>query len=217
MLVAKFVKRQVIPPSTDSTFDPVGKRLKPKSGEYSRLGRATDSVRKEPQLTPETRGRPVSDRGQTIANLPRYKVERVIDGDTVIVSSFRQKLTVRLSSIDCPEDGQEWGNIATAGLIKMIGGQHVHVEIHDSDHYERTIATLYVFGARDSKWTNVNERMVTLGHAWVMRKYYDHLPKQRQNQLNKLERWAKSKRVGLWKSPDPIPPWNWRRNGSNGI
>jgi endonuclease YncB( thermonuclease family) len=53
--------------------------------------------------------------------------------------------------------------------------------------------------------------MVTLGHAWVMRKYYGHLPKHRQAQLNKLEHWAKSKRVGLWKAPDPEPPWNWRQ------
>ena len=62
---------------------------------------------------------------------------------------------------------------------------------------------------------NVNERMVTLGHAWVMRMYYDHLPKSRQQKLNQLERWAKSKRVGLWKTDNPIPPWQWRQLGSN--
>jgi endonuclease YncB( thermonuclease family) len=29
--------------------------------------------------------------------------------------------------------------------------------------------------------------------------------------LNQLERWAKSKRVGLWKTDNPIPPWKWRK------
>jgi len=75
--------------------------------------------------------------------------------------------------------------------------------------YERTLATIYVQN-RNSGWVNVNERMVTLGHVWVMRSFYDHLPKERQDQLNRLERWARSKKVGLWKTPNPIPPWKWR-------
>jgi micrococcal nuclease len=90
----------------------------------------------------------------------------------------------------------------------------VQVETHHSDHYERTVATLYVFDNNDTKWTNVNERMVMLGHAWVMRRFYGHLPRHKQTQLNKLERWAKSKRVGLWKAPNPIAPWKWRQTES---
>jgi endonuclease YncB( thermonuclease family) len=60
------------------------------------------------------------------------------------------------------------------------------------------------------EWVNVNERMVTLGHAWVMRKFYDHLPDDRQRNLNRLEAWARSKKVGLWRTPSPVPPWRWR-------
>ena len=55
------------------------------------------------------------------------------------------------------------------------------------------------------------QRMVMLGHAWVMRMYYDHLPPDRQQKLNKLEAWAKSKNVGLWSAPNPTPPWQWRK------
>ena len=148
----------------------------------------------------------ITDSEQNIANFPRFKVEHVIDGDTVIVSTLWSKLRIRLDSIDCPEDGQEWGEIATAGLIKLIGGKHVHLEDHGTDRYERRVATLYVPHNNDSGWMNVNERMVTLGHAWVMRKYYKHLPKHRQDKLNQLERWAKSKKVGLWKAKNPVPP-----------
>ena len=56
--------------------------------------------------------------------------------------------------------------------------------------------------------------MVTLGHAWVMRAYFSHLPIEREKKLNDLERWAKSKKIGLWKESNPIPPWQWR-NGAN--
>ena len=138
----------------------------------------------------------------------------MIDGDTVIVSNRKNKLTIRLDSIDCPEDGQVWGDNATAGLIKLIGGKHVHVEIHTTDHYGRMVATLYVLDKNGSEWINVNEKMVVKGHAWVMRKYYKHLPEHRQIKLNRLERWARSKKVGLWRLPNPVPPWNWRRGNT---
>lgn len=146
-----------------------------------------------------------------IQNLPRVRVQWIVDGDTVIVSKSWSDATIRLDSIDCPEDGQHWGDIAKYGLIKLIGGQDVHLEEHGVDDYGRTLATIYIWHAQKNEWLNVNERMVTLGHAWVMRMFYDHLPVDRQDKLNRLESWAKSKRVGLWSASDPIPPWEWRK------
>ena len=145
------------------------------------------------------------------SELQKVRVRHVIDGDTVIVARSWREYSVRLDSIDCPEDGQHWGNIAKAGLIKLIGGRHVHIETHGTDIHGRMLATVYVQHGHGAEWINVNERMVMLGHAWVSRKHYQHLPNPRQHQLNRLERWAKSKRVGLWNSNSPIPPWQWRR------
>jgi len=147
---------------------------------------------------------------EAASDLQRVKVRYVIDGDTVIVSKSWSEVRIRLDAIDCPEDGQDWGNVSKAGLIKLIGGQYVYLETHGVDRHGRMLATVYLQNSPDSEWINVNERMVMLGHAWVARKYYGHLPKPRQDQLNKLERWAKSKRVGLWNTENPIPPWQWR-------
>lgn len=149
----------------------------------------------------------------TASELRRVKVQYVIDGDTVIVSKFWSEVRIRLYAIDCPEDGQHWGNIAKAGLIKLIGGRYVYIEGHGVDDYGRTLATIHLKDDHGSELINVNERMVMRGHAWVMRKYYGHLPKSRQHQLNKLESWARAKRVGLWKASNPIPPWLWRKQG----
>jgi micrococcal nuclease len=139
------------------------------------------------------------------------KVLKIYDGDTVLVAKGWSRVTIRLDSIDCPEGGQSWGDNAKYGLIKLIGGRTVHLEQYGADDFGRTLATLYVRHANGRDWQNVNERMVTLGHAWVMRQYYDHLPPDRQDKLNKLEAWAKSKNVGLWGTPDPMPPWQWRK------
>lgn len=146
-----------------------------------------------------------------VGDFPAARVIRIIDGDTVTVETQWRRMTIRLDSIDCPEDGQHWGDTASYGLIKMIGGRTVRLEEHGLDSHGRTLATIYVRHANGHEWVNVNERMVTLGHAWVMRRFYDHLPRDRQEKLNRLEDWAKSKRVGLWRTQDPVPPWHWRR------
>lgn len=141
--------------------------------------------------------------------LHKFNVKYVIDGDTVIVSSFWSEIRIRLYAIDCPEDGQPWGDVATAGLIKMIGGREVLLETYGVDKHGRTLATIFMW--QNSKLINVNERMVMLGHAWYMRKFCHELSVERQAQLERLEKWARFKRVGLWKTNDPIPPWLWRK------
>lgn len=157
-----------------------------------------------------TKGRSRAKPGRNRSEAGTFRVVRVIDGDTVDVSKFNRRVRIRLDSIDCPEDGQPWGETAKAGLIKLIGGKSVRLEEHGRDPYGRTIATLYVRSEEGSDWLNVNERMVILGHAWVMRRFYSHLPRERQTALNRMEAWAKSKKVGLWKTSNPIPPWEWR-------
>ncbi len=82
---------------------------------------------------------------EQIQKLPSVKVKHVIDGDTVIVESKSSQVKIRLDSIDCPEQEQEWGEIATRGLIKLIGGKSVKLEVHGSDAHDRTLATLFVY------------------------------------------------------------------------
>jgi len=139
------------------------------------------------------------------------KVLWVIDGDSVLVRMADFEVRIRLDSIDCPEDGQQWGDIAKYGLMKLISRRTVLVEQFGADRHGRTLGTLYVYNKAKGQYVNVNERMVLLGHAWVYRQYYAHLPRARQDALNRMERWASSRKVGLWGRPDPIPPWEWRR------
>lgn len=58
-----------------------------------------------------------------IEDFPKAKVLCIIDGDTVIVAKGWSQIKIRLDSIDCPEDGQYWGDTAKYGLIKLIGGR----------------------------------------------------------------------------------------------
>jgi micrococcal nuclease len=176
----------------------------------------TVSDRKQPDQT--ERVEPVIDDDAVVVatsadRKQRYRtatVQHVIDGDTVIVATFWQEIRIRLASIDCPEGDQDWGDIATYGLIKLIGGRRIFFEEHCQDQYGRTVATIYVQHGDEAQLMNVNARMVTLGHAWVRRDFDGNLPKQRQDELYRLQSWARTKKVGLWNSPNPVPPWKWR-------
>jgi len=138
------------------------------------------------------------------------RVYRVIDGDTVVVQTTWRRVTLRLDSIDCPEHDQYWGDTARYGLTKLIGGRSIRFEEHTEDEYGRTLATVFVRPEGQRNWINVNARMVTLGHAWVYRQHYSHLPIVRQTELDNLERWARLNNIGLWKDANPVPPWEWR-------
>ena len=168
------------------------------------------------RLIPGRRSSPKLHSGSTLKIQPgeffTATVTRVIDGDTVDVSTKGRRIRIRLDAIDCPEDGQPWGDVAKYGLIKLIGGQTVSLEYHGLDHHGRTLATIYLSPHKGAKMVNVNKRMVALGHAWVMRRFYNHLPQHRRVSLNRIEAWARSKKVGLWKTENPTPPWQWRRS-----
>ncbi|MBL7716349.1 MAG: thermonuclease family protein [Bdellovibrionales bacterium] len=144
----------------------------------------------------------------TDGSLFRARVQYISDGDTFLVNRGGEEIWIRLANVDCPEGDQPWGDIALAGLIKLIGGKDVLLEVHDLDIYKRTVATVYTENSGD--FINVCERMVMLGHAWVERRFYHQVPERRQAQLDRLESWAKQKRVGLWNCENPIAPWVWR-------
>jgi micrococcal nuclease len=145
--------------------------------------------------------------------LHEAKVARVLDGDTVdVLMADGEEIRVRLECIDCPEGDQPWGDIAKAGLIKQIGGaRHVYLEVHGLDVHDRVLATIYVMV--DTELINVNERMVMLGHAWSTTHIHKQLSLGRRRQLEALEEWAKTKKVGLWGTESPIAPWEWRADG----
>lgn len=127
-------------------------------------------------------------------------VARVIDGDTVILDN---SVKIRLYGIDCPEDGQEGGREATATAGRLIQGQAFEVENKGRDRYGRTVAIL-----RLPDGSTLQEGLLRAGVAWVAPRYC----KQPECQAWKaLEEAASREQLGLWKYPQPIPPWEWRK------
>lgn len=136
-------------------------------------------------------------------------VRHVADGDTIsVISRGRVKLTVRLYGIDAPETrkagqpGQRHASVARRILMYKLIGKPVNVEIVEKDKYGRIVGIVR-HGGRD-----INAEMIEEGLAWAYRQY---LEGDYASEYIALEEKARRHRVGLWRQPNPQPPWEFRR------
>jgi len=126
------------------------------------------------------------------------RVVKVHDGDTVTVLAGGAERRVRLAGIDAPERGQPYGSASRRALALLVGGRGVEVIESGTDSYGRTLGRVRVAG------TDVNAAQVRDGYAWVYRRFENDLA------LVTQEAEAKAARRGLWRDPEPVPPWVWR-------
>lgn len=132
------------------------------------------------------------------------RVIEVADGDSLTVySSPGQKIRVRLYGVDSPESGQAGGEEAGAFCRSLALYRQVKVKVLSGDQYGRSVAVLTLPDGRV-----LNEEMVRHGHAWVYTRY---CKESDCRGWKRLENEARSKKQGLWKRPNPQPPWQWRK------
>lgn len=134
-------------------------------------------------------------------------VERVLDGDTVILRGWRER--VRLANIDAPEmahghrqPGQPFSVQSTKWLTRKVQGKPVAVRCVDEDHYGRQICNLYLQGE------HVNRELVRAGLAWANTASARYL---RDKSILAVQREAQEQRHGLWVDGQPVAPWKWRK------
>jgi uncharacterized endonuclease HI_1296 len=126
------------------------------------------------------------------------KVIKISDGDTItILTQQRKQVKVRLYGIDAPEKKQPYGQKSRQFLASLIAGQVVEVEPKGKDRYKRTLGIIHYKGQ------DINAQMVLNGYAWAYVKYSKIYVDQ--------EKLAREKKLGLWQSNDPTPPWEWRK------
>jgi endonuclease YncB( thermonuclease family) len=137
-------------------------------------------------------------------------VTKVNDGDSIEVKAEAGNARVRLSAIDSPEYDQPYASQSSAALKQMLPvGAAVELEVVTQDQFRRLVAV--VWAVVDGKRVNVNEAMLTQGHAWAYRRY------MRDARFCDLEAEARDRKAGLWAQPvsDWVYPPEWRflKNG----
>ncbi|OHE72751.1 MAG: hypothetical protein A2007_03010 [Verrucomicrobia bacterium GWC2_42_7] len=129
------------------------------------------------------------------------KVVKVTDGDTIQVMRDGKAEKIRLAGIDCPEKNQAFGQAATKYTLSLAAQEIVTVQVETTDRYGRLVGEVIL---PDGK--NLNRELVRAGYAWWYRKYSSDIT------LGDLESEARINRCGLWVDPNPVSPWDWRKN-----
>ncbi len=122
-------------------------------------------------------------------------VVKVIDGDTVIISTGEK---VRYIGINAPEMGEPFYMEAKRKNRKLVLGKEVELEFdrEERDQYKRLLAYIFVGD------TFVNYELLRRGVALI---YRDRYNKAHRNLLLEAEREARENRIGLWKDFHKYP------------
>lgn len=127
-------------------------------------------------------------------------VIKISDGDTIIISTGKEQLKIRLNGIDCPERSQAFGRKAKQFTANMVFRKKVKVITHGLDTYGRIIGDVHCKDGR-----SLNKELVKAGLAWWYRRY---APDNRE--LAALEASARKAGRGLWADKNPTAPWEFR-------
>lgn len=133
------------------------------------------------------------------------RVVGVTDGDTVkVLTEELVEERVRLSGIDCPERKQPYGTAAKEHLSSLVFDREVEVHWKKRDRYKRIVGRVMVNGM------DVNLAQIESGLAWHYKKYANERPAAESAACSRAEHAAQASGLGLWSSPDPVAPWDWR-------
>jgi endonuclease YncB( thermonuclease family) len=130
-------------------------------------------------------------------------VSHVKDGDSLVLQVGNQEKEVRLWGIDAPEGNtrQPFAENARAYARELCQRKNITLVVHDRDQYGRIVGEAIL-----PDKTSVNEQMIAAGWAWHFRRHASQ-----RSDFARAEQEARQQGKGLWQDPDPVPPWDWRR------
>ena len=135
------------------------------------------------------------------------KVVGVTDGDTItVLDSNKQQHKIRLAGIDAPEKGQAFGFRSKEYLAKFVYDRDAIIDGSKNDRYGRLIAKVYVDGH------DAGLEQIRAGLAWWYRAYAKEQTPDDRELYEQAEKIARERRIRLWREPNPVPPWEWRKN-----
>ena len=142
----------------------------------------------------------------------RVRVERVVDGDSLVVARSRRfnpfsmffkpkPFAVRLYAIDAPELSQKHGQASRAEMEKMARGRF-RMDVMSIDPYGRVVGVVY----RRRRKKSLNHAIVSSGFAYAFEKY------GKLEGVAEAESRARKRRRGMWKNGGgEVRPWEHRR------
>lgn len=130
---------------------------------------------------------------------------RVSDGDTVtVLDGLHAQHRIRLAGIDAPEKAQPYGDASKRHLSDMVFGESVTVNYKKYDRYGRIVGKILKDGH------DASAEQLRVGLAWHYKQYQREQSREDRSAYAQVEHEAQQSHSGLWRDPNPVPPWTWR-------
>jgi endonuclease YncB( thermonuclease family) len=133
----------------------------------------------------------------------RGVASEVPNGNSIVIISNGQRLTVVLKGVDAPDLKQEFGDVARQHLATLILGKKVEVEIS-----ELTVG--HLVGKVTHDQLDIGLQVIRDGAAWYDTEKGTGLSEGERRTYVEAEQAARAEMRGLWKDGSPMPPWEWR-------
>jgi micrococcal nuclease len=134
----------------------------------------------------------------------------VQDGDTF---EFRgrdgRRTRVRLAGIDAPERNQPYADQSRRLLGELLRGATVRLEPIKPDPYGRLVAGVWVRRGEPQE-VDVSLVLLRAGLAWHFTRYRADQTAESFDRYAEAQREARAARRGLWRTPEPEAPWDFR-------
>lgn len=132
------------------------------------------------------------------------------DGDTfaciaVRNSGFADGFVVRVAGLDAPETGQAHWRPARDRL-RELAGPGTTVSCYKEDRYHRAVCRVRTATGNDVVATLLQE-----GLAWHSVEHAHEQTAEERERYAAAEQDARARYLGLWRDPNPQPPWECRR------
>jgi endonuclease YncB( thermonuclease family) len=126
------------------------------------------------------------------------------DGDTFRIQTADHSIvTVRFAGSDTPETGQAYWKVARDELRSLLTSKEITISCYKKNR-DRDVCRVFTNDG------DVGLAMISRGVAWYAFQFaHEQTTKERQDYAA-AERDARSRKLGLWIEPDPMPPWECR-------
>ena len=133
----------------------------------------------------------------------------IADGDTLTLLDGSKTLhRIRIDAIAAPERSRPYGQRARQSLADLAHGRGARAECAKTDRYRRAVCRVTVDGL------DVGLEQVRRGLAWHYVKYAREQSVEVRLDDARAEADARMARIGLWTAPQPIAPWDYRRESA---
>ncbi len=144
------------------------------------------------------------------------RVINVADGDTItILDAQKSQHKIRISGIDAPESRQAFGERSRESMARFVARKDVSADCHKIDRYKRQVCKVWVQPADCTtcdKTLDAGHAQVVAGMAWWYREYAKEQSAEDRGRYESAEEEAKARKIGLWRDPAPVAPWDFRKD-----